>query len=287
MKNTIATFTLGADLTIHRMGFGAMRITGQGVWGPPPNVNEAIEVLQAAVAGGVNFIDTADSYGPDVSEELIAKALYPYAKGVVIATKGGFMRTGPNQWYVNGHPEHLRRALEGSLNRLKRNSIQLYQLHRIDPNVPFEDSLAFLQEAHEEGLIEHIGLSEVSVKDIEKAQEYIDVVSVQNKYSLVYRNWEKELHFCKENNIAFIPWNPINAGNIVAVDTLNKIATHHQSSPQQVALSWLFHHSPNILLIPGTSKVAHLKENLDAIHIKLSDEEVEALNSISVVSASN
>ena len=280
MDNNTATFTLGDALTVKRMGFGAMRITGPGIWGMPENKSEAIKVLQEAVAMGVNFIDTADSYGPEVSEELIAKALYPYPKGLVIATKGGFMRTGPNQWYINSHPDHLKRALEGSLNRLKLESIALYQLHRIDPNCPFEQSLEFLQDAQEEGLIQHIGLSEVSVADIEKAQEYVNIVSVQNKYSIVYRNWEKELKHCKDNNIAFIPWNPINAGNISTTELMNRIAAKHNTTPHVVALSWLYHHSPNILLIPGTSKVAHLKENMESIHLKLSDTDIEDLNNI-------
>lgn len=281
MKNSTTTFTLGNDLTINRMGYGAMRITGTGVWGMPDNKEEAIEVLQKAVAMGVNFIDTADSYGPNVSEELIAKALFPYPKGLVIATKGGFMRTGPGQWYINSHPDHLKQALEGSLDRLKKDAIDLYQLHRIDPNVPFEQTLEFLQDAQEEGLIRHIGLSEVSVADIKKAQEYVEIVSVQNKYSIVFRNWEKELEYCKDNNIAFIPWNPINAGNILSVNTLNKIADTHNATPHQVALCWLFHHSPNMLLIPGTSKLNHLKENMEAIHIKLSDEDIKELGAIS------
>ncbi len=281
MDNTTKTYTLGGNLTINRMGYGAMRITGKGIWGMPEDKDEAIKVLQKAVELGVNFIDTADSYGPEVSEDLIAKALYPYPKGLVIATKGGFMRTGPNQWYVNSHPDHLKRALEGSLNRLKQDSIALYQLHRIDPNVPFEHSLEFLQDAQEEGLIKHIGLSEVTVDDIKKAQEFVEIVSVQNKYSIVYRNWEKELEYCKDNNIAFIPWNPINAGNILAENTLNSIAAHHNVKPHQVALSWLYHHSPNMLLIPGTSKVAHLEENMQSLHLKLSDDEVKMLDGMS------
>lgn len=274
---TNTTFTLGGDTTVNRIGYGAMRITGDGVWGQPKDRDEAIRVLQALPSLGVNFIDTADSYGPNVSEELIAEALHPYSAGMIVATKGGFMRTGPNQWQINSHPDHLRKALEGSLKRLKTDSIDLYQLHRIDPNVPFEDTLRFLQQAQQEGLIKHIGLSEVSIADIKSAQEFVEIVSIQNKYSVVYRTWEPELQYCNENNIAFIPWNPINAGNILFVDKLNAIAAAHNASPQQVALSWLYHHAPNILLIPGTSKVNHLKENMKIAEIVLSEEEMKEL----------
>ncbi len=271
------TFTIGSDLAINRMGYGAMRITGKGIWGMPERREEAIKVLQSLPGLGVNFIDTADSYGPDVSEELIAEALYPYPADMVIATKGGFMRTGPNQWHINSHPDHLRQALEGSLKRLKLSRIDLYQLHRIDPNVPFEATLSFLRKAQEEGLIKHIGLSEVSIADIEKAKEFVKVVSLQNKYSIVYRNWEKELEYCKVHDIAFIPWNPINAGNILFVEKLNELAARHNARPQQVALSWLYHHAPNILLIPGTSSVEHLKENVQAANIVLTEHEMNEL----------
>jgi len=274
------TYKLGGDLTINRIGYGAMRITGKGIWGAPENKDEAIKVLQSLAAYGVNFIDTADSYGPNVSEELIAEALYPYAPDLVIATKGGFMRTGPNEWHINSRPDHLKKALEGSLKRLKLDRIDLYQLHRIDPKVPFEETLKFLKQAQEEGLIRHIGLSEVSIADIKKASEFVKVVSLQNKYSIVYRNWEKELQYCNEHDIAFIPWNPINAGNILFEEKLNAIAKQHNSTPQQVALSWLFHHSPNILLIPGTSKVGHLEENVIAASIVLTEDEMNELGGI-------
>src|SRR6516225_6684350 len=189
-------FIIGKDLRVTRPGFGAMRITGKGIWGPPPDRAEAIRVLRRAVELGVNFIDTADSYGPHVSEELIAEALYPYPKGLVIATKGGFLRSGPNQWHINAQPKHLKEALEGSLARLKVDRIDLYQLHRIDPTVPFEETLEFLQGVQEEGLVKHIGLSEVGVEEIKKAEEYIDIVSVQNKYSQDYRKWEPVLQYC-------------------------------------------------------------------------------------------
>ena len=266
MSNTNTTFTIGGDLTVNRLGYGAMRITGKGVWGQPEHREEAIKVLQALPAAGVNFIDTADSYGPYVSEELIAEALHPYPAGMVIATKGGFERTGPNEWHINSHPDHLKKALEGSLKRLKVDQIDLYQLHRIDPKVPFEKTLEFLKDAQRQGLIKHIGLSEVSIADIKKAREYVDIVSLQNKYSIVYRNWEPELKYCEQEGIAFIPWNPINAGNILYVEKLKEIAARHNATMQQVALSWLYHHSANILLIPGTSKVAHMEENVKAMN---------------------
>jgi aryl-alcohol dehydrogenase-like predicted oxidoreductase len=271
--NTADTYTLGGDLTVNRMGYGAMRITGKGVWGQPENREEAIAVLKALPGLGVNFIDTADSYGPNVSEDLIAEALYPYPPGMVIGTKGGFMRTGPGEWHINSLPAYLDQALEGSLKRLKVEQIDLYQLHRVDPQVPFETTLRFLQQVQRQGLIKHIGLSEVSLAEIQKAREYVDVVSVQNKYSVVYRQWERELEYCNNEGIAFIPWNPINAGNIVYVEKLNEIAARHNATAQQVALSWLYYHSPNILLIPGTSKVDHLKENVAAPRLMLSDAE--------------
>lgn len=274
---TNATFSLGGDLTVNRMGFGAMRITGKGIWGPPEDKEEAIKVLQHLHGLGVNFIDTANAYGPHVSEDLIAEALYPYPADMVIATKGGLERTGPNQWVMNGDPDHLREALEGSLKRLKLDRIDLYQLHRIDPKIPYEKTLAFLQKAQEEGLIKHIGLSEVSIADIDTAQKFVNVVSLQNKYSIVVRNWEPELQYCNEHNIAFIPWNPINAGNILYIEKLKEIALRHNATPQQVALSWLYHHMPNILLIPGTSKVSHLKENVHSSDVMLTSNEMDEL----------
>ncbi|RYE38394.1 MAG: oxidoreductase [Sphingobacteriales bacterium] len=277
------TFLLGDDLEINRMGFGAMRITGPGIWGPPDNIADAIDVLQRTVELGVNFIDTADSYGPNVSEELIAEALYPYPPDLVIGTKGGLTRTGPNQWPVNAHPDHLREALNGSLERLKLDYIDLYQLHRKDANVPFAKSLEFLQQAQEDGLINHIGLSEVSIEDIKEAQLYVEVVSVQNMYSVDNRKWESELKYCEENNIAFIPWYPLGGGVTPAVDMLNHLTTKYGASVHQLALSWLLHHSPNILLIPGTSKVAHLEENVAAASIVLDEEDIKALTSVSTI----
>ncbi|PJJ60549.1 aldo/keto reductase [Hymenobacter chitinivorans] len=274
------TFSLGGDLTVNRMGYGAMRITGEGIWGPPQDHAESIRVLQRAVELGINFIDTADSYGPNVSEELIAEALHPYAPGLVIGTKGGLLRTGPNQWPIDASPKHLTEALEGSLQRLKLDKIDLYQLHRVDPNVPFEQTLEFLQKAQEDGLIKHIGLSEVTVEQIQQAQRYVKVVSVQNMYSVDNRKWEAELDFCEQNGLAFIPWYPLAGGNEQALSKLTQIGQQHGVSTQQVALSWLLHRSPNILLIPGTSKVKHLEENVKAAEIQLSAEDLAALENL-------
>ena len=278
------TYTLGDDLHVNRMGFGAMRITGTGIWGPPKDREEAIRVLQRTLELGIDFIDTADSYGPHVSEELIAEALYPYPKGLVIATKGGLTRTGPNVWPINADPAYLQKALEGSLKRLKLDRIDLYQLHRVDPEVPYEKTLEFLQRAKEEGLVKHIGLSEVTVDQIKKAQKYFDVVSVQNKYSVDFRKWEDELDYCRQQEMAFIPWNPINAGNVGAIEKLQQVGQKHNATAHQVALSWLLHHAPNILLIPGTSKVKHLEENVKAASIQLSEEDMKTLNGIKSLS---
>jgi pyridoxine 4-dehydrogenase len=283
MSDTIAlprTYSLGGDLEINRMGYGAMRITGEGIWGPPRDRAEAIRVVQRAVELGVNFIDTADSYGPHISEELIAEALYPYQPGLIIGTKGGLLRTGPNQWPINAHPDYLKEALEGSLQRLKLNQIDLYQLHRVDPEVPFEKSLEFLQDAQEQGLIKHIGLSEVTVAQIIKAQEYVKVVSVQNNYSVDNRKWESELVFCEQNDIAFIPWYPLGGGNAQALEKLSLISQKYNVTVHQLALSWLLHRSPNILLIPGTSKVKHLEENYQAASMALAPEDLEELNKL-------
>ena len=274
------TLTLGGDLTVNRLGFGAMRITGDGIWGPPKDKNEAIKVLKRLPELGVNFIDTADSYGPNVSEELIAEALYPYPDGLVIGTKGGLLRTGPNEWPVDSSPDHLKEALEGSLKRLKLDQIDLYQLHRVDPKVPAENSFEFLKKAQSDGKIKHIGLSEVDVDMIKKAQEFFEVVSVQNMYSVDNRKWESVLQYCKKNHIAFIPWFPLSGGNASALEKINKIAEKHKASVHQIALSWLLHHSNNILLIPGTSSVAHLEENVQSASIDLSEEDMNELDRI-------
>lgn len=274
------TFTIGGDLTVNRLGYGAMRITGKGIWGPPQDKEEAIRVLKRLIELGVNFIDTADSYGPHVSEELIADALHPYPAGLVIATKGGLLRTGPDQWPVDASPAHLKEALEGSLKRLKLDQIDLYQLHRIDPKVPAEQTFSFLQKAQQEGKIKHIGLSEVSVDDIKHAQEFFEVVSVQNMYSVDNRKWESVLDYTKEQNIAFIPWFPLNAANVASQEKLQKVADRHNATVYQVALSWLLHHADNILLIPGTSSVSHLEENMKAIDVALTAEDMHALEGI-------
>lgn len=275
------TFTIGGNITISRLGYGAMRITGQGIWGPPKDHDESIRVLKRAVELGVTFIDTADSYGPNVSEELIAEALYPYPANLLIGTKGGLLRTGPNQWPVDASPGHLKEALEGSLKRLKLDQIDLYQLHRIDPNVPAEKTFEFLKQAQQDGKIKHIGLSEVGVDDIKKAQEYFEVVSVQNMYSVDNRKWEAVLEYCEQNNIAFIPWYPLSAGNVAGQGKLQQIAEKHKATVHQVALSWLLHHSPNILLIPGTSSVAHLEENMQTAGVVLDVEDMDELDGIS------
>lgn len=271
------TWKIGGELEVNRFGFGAMRITGKGVWGPPADEAEAIRVLQKAVDLGINFIDTADSYGPNVSEELIAKALYPYPENLVIATKGGQERPGPDKWVINGRPEHLKEVLEGSLKRLKLERIDLYQLHRRDPDVPFDETIGFLKDAQDKGQIRFIGLSEVGVESIKMAQKQVEIVSLQNKYSLDYRKWEPELQFCMENDIAFIPWNPMDAGKLKADKVLTKIADKYEVTPFQVALKWLFNYAGNILLIPGTSKVSHLEENLRALEMDLSPEDFELI----------
>jgi pyridoxine 4-dehydrogenase len=275
-----ATFTIGGDLTVNRLGYGAMRITGKGIWGPPQDHDESIRVLKRAVELGVNFIDTADSYGPNVSEELIAEALHPYKQGLVIATKGGLLRTGPDEWPIDASPKHLEEVLRGSLKRLKLDQLDLYQLHRVDPKVPFEDTLKFLQKAQQEGLIKHVGLSEVDVDQIKKAREYVEIVSVQNMYSVDNRKWEPVLDYTREQNMAFIPWFPLSGGNAEALAALDSVAKKHEATPQQIALSWLLHHSPNILLIPGTSKVKHLEENMKTADIQLSKEDMAALDKI-------
>jgi pyridoxine 4-dehydrogenase len=274
------TFNIANELSVNRMGFGAMRITGDGIWGPPADRKEALRVLHRVVELGINFIDTADSYGPNVSEELIAEALYPYPPGLVIATKGGLTRTGPNQWPINAHPDHLARALEGSLKRLRLDQIDLYQLHRVDPAVPFERSLEFLQRAQLEGLIRHVGLSEVTVDQIKTARKFVDIVSVQNRYSVDDRNWEDELEYTSAHGIAFIPWYPIGGGRPDALARIEKIARRLDASAQQVALSWLLHHSDNILLIPGTSKVEHLQENVRAAALELTAEDMAELDKL-------
>ncbi len=273
------TFTLGGDLTINRLGYGAMRITGEGIWGPPKDKDEAIRVLKATQELGINFIDTADSYGPNISEELIARALHPYPAGLLVATKGGLERTGPNQWPVNGRPEHLESALKGSLKRLKIERVDLYQLHRFDEKVPADEFLGKLAELQQQGYIRHLGLSEVDVDQIKQAQQHFEVVSVQNKYSLTDRQWEDEVTWTREHNIAFIPWYPLDAGALENKD-LQRIAKKYDSSVYQIALAWLLTHSDNILPIPGTSSVDHLRENTKAATIELEAEDIKLLDGL-------
>ncbi|MEA2325089.1 MAG: pyridoxine 4-dehydrogenase [Thermoanaerobaculia bacterium] len=268
------TFHLGGDLDVHRLGFGAMRITGKGIWGPPADHAESLAVLRRAIELGVNLIDTAEAYGPHVSEELIAEALHPYPKGLVIATKGGLERTGPDQWPVNGRPERLRKGVEGSLRRLRVERIDLWQLHRIDPDVPEEDQFGVIREFQREGKILHAGLSEVTVEQIERARKFFDVVSVQNRYNLADREWENVLDYCDRENIGFIPWFPLATGKLAEKGgPLARVAERHHATPAQIALAWLLKRSKVMLPIPGTSKVSHLEENVGGAGISLSDEE--------------
>jgi pyridoxine 4-dehydrogenase len=258
-------FRIGNDLRVTRMGFGAMRITGNGIWGPPADRPAALKVLRRAVELGINFIDTADSYGPEVSEELIAEALHPYPAGLVIATKGGFERPGPGKWVENGKPEHLRAACEGSLRRLRVDRIDLYQLHRIDPKVAAEDQLGTLKDLMAEGKIKHVGLSEVSVPQTQHAQTIVPIVSVQNRYSLSDRKSEDVLQFCEQQEIGFIPWFPLAAGQLSKSGSpVARLASEWKATPSQVALAWLLWRSPAMLPIPGTSRVDHLEENVAA-----------------------
>lgn len=271
------TFAIGDEITINRLGYGAMRITGAGIWGPPKDHDECIRVLKRTLDLGINFIDTADSYGPNVSEELIAEALYPYPKGLLIGTKGGLLRTGPNQWPVDGSRKHLEEALEGSLKRLKVDHIDLYQLHRFDDKVPAEEYLGFLYDAQQQGKILHIGLSEVTVEQIEQAQDYFDVVSVQNMYSFGEQKWNETLQYCEENSIGFIPWYPLGGGNLEAEKAIHRVAERHNATEYQIALAWLLAASPVMLPIPGTSSVKHLDENTAAAEIKLTAEDLQDL----------
>ncbi len=273
------TYTLGGDITINRIGYGAMRITGSGIWGPPKDKAEAIRVLQETRELDINFIDTADSYGPYISEELIAEALHPYSEELLIATKGGLERSGPNQWPINGHPDHLEKALKGSLKRLKLERVDLYQLHRFDPKVPAGEFLGKLKEMQREGLIRHLGLSEVSIEQIRQAQQYFEVVSVQNKFSLTDRKWDEEVEWTREQGIGFIPWYPLDAG---ALDNkaLQSVAEKHGASVYQIALAWLLAYSDNILPIPGTSSVEHLRENTAAAQIELDEEDMGRLDKV-------
>jgi aryl-alcohol dehydrogenase-like predicted oxidoreductase len=271
-------FSIGNDLRVIRLGFGSMRLTGKGIWGPPADRAEAISVLRRAIELGINFIDTADSYGPHVAEELIAEALHPYPADLVIATKGGFDRPGPDRWVENGKPEHLLSACEGSLRRLRLDRIELYQLHRIDPKVPAEEQLGTLKNLQAQGKIKHIGLSEVNVDQIRHAQKIVNVVSVQNRYSVTDRASEDVLDYCEQQKIAFIPWFPLAAGRLSGPDgPIGRVAKQLNATPSQVALAWLLKRSSIMLPIPGTSKVRHLEENIAAAGLKIDDSEFKAL----------
>jgi pyridoxine 4-dehydrogenase len=280
--DAVGTIAIG-ERTVRRLGFGAMRITGSGIWGPPPDHDGAIAVLRRAVELGVNLIDTADSYGPNVSEELIAEALYPYPEDLLIATKGGLVRTGPGRgWPADGRPEHLREACEGSLRRLRLDTIELYQHHRPDPKVPYEISIGALKELQAEGKIRHIGVSNVSLDQLETAREIVEVVSVQNRFSLIDRSSQHVVDRSEELGIAFFPWAPIEAGHLAQPGgPVDRIASRHKASPGQVALAWLLEHSPVILPIPGTSSVEHLEQNLGAAAVRLSQDELAELESAS------
>jgi pyridoxine 4-dehydrogenase len=270
------TFKIGGDLPVHRLGFGAMRLVGDGVWGEPKDAAAMHRVLRKAVDLGVNLIDTADSYGPEVSERLIAEALHPYPKGLVIATKGGLTRSGPNAWAPVGRPEYLQQCVEMSLRRLKVDRIDLYQLHRIDPKVPAAETLGALKKLQKEGKIRHVGLSEVTVEEITLARRTVDVVSVQNLYNLSNRKSAKVVEYCAKHGLGFIPWFPLAAGEMARPGGhLDKLAKQHGATVSQLALAWLLQSSPNILPIPGTSSVSHLEENVGAASVKLSESEWE------------
>jgi aryl-alcohol dehydrogenase-like predicted oxidoreductase len=274
---TTGTFNIGGR-RVRRLGFGAMRITGPGIWGPPADHDEAIAVLRRAVELGVNLIDTANSYGPEVSENLIAEALHPYPDDLVIATKGGLVRPGPNVWNPDGHPEHLRRECEGSLQRLKLEQIHLYQFHRPDPDVPFEESVGALAELRQDGKIANVGLSNVTVDELRTAQAIVPIVSVQNRYNVVERKDEDVLQACEGDDLAFIPWLPINRDKVTERGAIAEVAAAHDATPTQVALAWLLRHSPVTLPIPGTSKVDHLEENVAAAQLQLSDDDLKRLD---------
>jgi aryl-alcohol dehydrogenase-like predicted oxidoreductase len=275
------TFDIGGDLTVNRLGFGAMRLTGDGIWGEPRDREECKRVLRRAVELDVNLIDTADSYGPEVSERVIAEALYPYPRDLVIATKGGLTRSGPDRWHPDGRPEHLRRACEGSLARLRLDRIELYQLHRVDPKVPLAESLGALIELRDEGKIARIGLSNVSVDQLGQARELTPIVSVQNRYNLVDRGAEDVLEECEREGLAFIPWFPLSTGSLARREgPLARIAERHGASPAQIALAWLLHRSPVMVPIPGTASVVHLEENVGAARIELSADEVRELEEL-------
>ena len=276
------TFALGGDLKVNRLGYGAMRITGEGIWGEPEDPEAAKAVLRRAVELGINLIDTADSYGPDVSERLIGETLAPYPDDLVIATKAGLVRPGPGDWRPNGRPGHIREAIEGSLRRLKLETVDLYQLHRIDPQVPVEESLGTMAELRDEGKVRHVGLSEVSVDELRQAQEIVPISSVQNRYNLTDRGSEAVLEASEADGIAFIPWFPLASGDLSRPGgPVDEIASNHDATPGQIALAWLLRRSPVMLPIPGTSSVEHLEENVAAASIELTEDEYAELSEVS------
>src|SRR5258706_12035416 len=279
------TIALGGELTVNRLGFGAMRLTGDGIWGPPKDPTTAVAVLRRAIELGVNFIDTADSYGPHVSEELIAEALAPYPRDLVIATKGGWNRPGPNQWTHDATPAHLRKAVEGSLKRLRLDRIDVYQLHIPDPVVSFEASVETLAHLRNEGKIRLVALSNVTQEHVERARKIIPIVSVQNRYSFADREWDYVVNYCKRNGIAFIPWFPLGAGKVTG-EVLGRIAQAHRASPTQVALAWLLRRSPIMLPIPGTSSIEHLEENVAAVSVRLTADDYKRLFTVPALAAS-
>ncbi len=275
---TNPVFKLGGDLPVNRLGFGAMRITGDGIWGWPADRPNALKVLRRAVELGVNLIDTADAYGPETSELLIAEALHPYPAGLVIATKGGLTRPGPGSWRPNGRPDYLKKCVDGSLKRLQLERIDLYQLHRIDPKVSMEDSLGALKEMQDAGKIRHVGLSEVSPKEIARARKFLPIVSVQNRYNVMDRKWEETLVYCEKEQLGFMPWSPVGGGGgLKSKAELSAVGKAHQATVYQVALAWLLQRSPVMLPIPGTASVAHLEENVAAAKLKLTPEEWSSL----------
>jgi pyridoxine 4-dehydrogenase len=278
---TNPTWKLGGDLTVNRLGFGAMRLTGEGIWGWPPDRANALKVLRRAVELGVNLIDTADAYGPEVDELLIAEALYPYPKGLVIATKGGHTRPGPGQWVPDGRPEYLKQCVDKSLKRLRLDRIDLYQLHRIDPKVPEEESLGALKEMQDAGKIRHVGLSEVSPEQIERARKILPIVSVQNQYNIANQKWENTLIYCEKERLGFMPWSPVGGSRGLNSERgLEAAAKDHGVTVYQLALAWLLQRSPVMLPIPGTSSIAHLEENVAATKLKLTPEEWKSINAL-------
>lgn len=273
-------FRVGGDLPVNRLGFGAMRLTGEGIWGWPSDRNNALKVLKRAVELGANLIDTADAYGPETDELLIAEALYPYPKGLVIATKGGQIRPGPGQWVPKGDPEYLKQCVDKSLKRLRLDRIDLYQLHRIDPKVPMEDTLGALKEAQSAGKIRHIGLSEVSPEQVERARKTVPIVTVQNRYNVTDRKWENTLNYCEKEKIGFMPWAPVGGTRGMSNAALEKAAKDHGVTVYQLGLAWLLHRSPVMLPIPGTSSLAHLEENMAAAKLKLTPDDWKRIDAL-------